>query len=79
MAGWAFGGGTLTHAYRSVSSRRTSPQLNPIEGLWGWMKRSVIYNVFFRSVKEIVAAVDGFLAEIAKNRVAIVDRLCTSL
>ncbi len=30
-----------------------SPQLNLIEGLWRWLKSSVINNVFFSSVKEM--------------------------
>ncbi|WP_442893596.1 transposase [Bacillus sp. 2205SS5-2] len=34
-----------------------SPELNLIEGLWGWLKKSVIYNVFYKSVKEIIKAV----------------------
>ncbi|MCL4520465.1 MAG: IS630 family transposase [Firmicutes bacterium] len=44
-----------------------SPQLNLIEGVWGWLKRSVIYNVFFRSVKAIMAAVTTFIERINKN------------
>lgn len=56
-----------------------SPQLNPIEGLWGWLKSSVIYNVFFRSVQAIIAAVDGFLREVSKDPMKIVGRLCVRL
>jgi putative transposase len=56
-----------------------SPQLNIIEGLWGWMKKSVIYNVFFESVDEIRTAVNGFIQEISKNPMQIVDRLCIKL
>lgn len=26
-----------------------SPTLNPIEGLWKWLKMSVVYNVFYQS------------------------------
>lgn len=56
-----------------------SPQLNIIEGLWGWMKKSVIYNVFFESVGEIRDAVKGFIDEISKNPLQIIDRLCIKL
>ncbi len=56
-----------------------SPQLNLIEGVWGWLKRSVIYNVFFRSVKEIIAAVTNFLKHINDNMMETVDRFCVRL
>ncbi len=38
-----------------------SPNLNIIEELWGWMKNSVINNVFFHSRLEIRSAVTGFV------------------
>ncbi|QPQ32783.1 transposase [Lysinibacillus sp. JNUCC 51] len=53
-----------------------SPQLNLVERLWGWMKKSVIYNVFFSSVEDIGKAVKGFFDEISKNLSNVVDRLC---
>lgn len=56
-----------------------SPQLNIVEGLWGWLKKAVIYNVFFSSVDEIRAAVRTFMDEISKNPMQIVDRLCVRL
>lgn len=56
-----------------------SPQLNIIEGLWGWMKKSVIYNVFFETVDEIRTAVKGFTDEISKNPMKIIDRLCINI
>lgn len=56
-----------------------SPQLNLIEGLWGWLKKSVIYNVFYSSVEEIRKAVQTFIAEINKNPQKIIDRLCIQL
>jgi transposase len=56
-----------------------SPQLNLIEGLWAWLKKSVIYNVFFSSVDEIRAVVKIFMEEISKNKLQIVDRLCLKL
>ena len=53
-----------------------SPRLNLIEGLWGWLKRSVIYNVFFKTVQEIVDAVKGFIDQRNADRVATKKRLC---
>lgn len=56
-----------------------SPQLNLIEELWGWLKRSVIYNVFYTSVEEIRSAVQGFIQEINKTPAKTVDRLCIQM
>ena len=38
-----------------------SPNLNKIEELWGWLKDSVINNVFFHSREEIQKAVQKFI------------------
>jgi transposase len=56
-----------------------SPQLNLIEELWGWLKKSVIYNVFYHHVQEIRAAVQGFFKEINKTPLRTVDRLCIQM
>jgi putative transposase len=56
-----------------------SPQLNLIEGLWGWLKKSVIYNVFYKNVKEIRLAVQSFIREVNKNPLRTVDRLCLQM
>lgn len=56
-----------------------SPNLNLIEELWGWMKSSVINNVFFDSVQKIRKAVQGFINEINKTPAVTVDRLCIQL
>ncbi|MCU6713274.1 IS630 family transposase [Paenibacillus sp. J5C_2022] len=56
-----------------------SPKLNLIEGLWGWLKESVINNVFFDSVQKIRKAVQGFIREINKTPKVTVDRLCVQL
>gem|GEM_PF-2431859 len=50
-----------------------SLQLNIIEELWGWLKRSVMYNVFYASVAEIRAAVQAFIHEINKTPAKTVD------
>jgi transposase len=39
-----------------------SPNLNPIERLWKWMKERVIYNTYYEHFEEFKAAVMGFFA-----------------
>lgn len=39
-----------------------SPNLNLIEGLWGWLKSNVVNNVFFSKIDEIRVAVSSFLS-----------------
>jgi transposase len=56
-----------------------SPQLNLIEGLWGWLKKSVIYNVFYSNVADIRKAVQTFIREINKTPQRVIDRLCIQL
>lgn len=55
------------------------PDLNLIEGLWGWMKKSVINNVFFSTVSQIRVAVTCFLRQIDAHRKTVIDRLCIRL
>ena len=56
-----------------------SPQLNLIEELWGRLKKSVIYNVFYSSVSEIRSAVQEFITEINKTPMRTVDSLCIQM
>lgn len=56
-----------------------SPQFNPIEGLWGWLKKTCIYNVFYKSVTEIADAVGAFIQEINRYPAKTIDRLCLSV
>ena len=56
-----------------------SPDLNLIEGLWKWMKATVIYNVFFSNVGKIQQAVQGFIQMINQAPLNTVDRLCLKL
>ncbi|MDT2305781.1 transposase [Paenibacillus larvae] len=44
-----------------------SPQLNIVEGLWKWLKSSVINNVFYSAVSEIRLRVGQFMDEIMKH------------
>lgn len=56
-----------------------SPKLNLIEGLWGWLKDSVINNVFFKSRDEICAAVSKFISWVNTVPQQVIDRLCVQL
>lgn len=56
-----------------------SPELNLIEGLWKWLKESVINNVFFPNVQKIILKVREFLNEIKQHPEIIIDRLCVRL
>lgn len=53
-----------------------SPNLNKIEELWGWLKDSVINNVFFHTREEIREAVRGFVDWINTVPAMVIDRLC---
>src|SRR3972149_1264395 len=39
-----------------------SPNLNPIERLWKWMKERVIYNVYYQGFDEFKMAIMGFFS-----------------
>jgi putative transposase len=56
-----------------------SPNLNPIEGLWGWLKDSVINNVFFPHRRDICAAVRKFIVWVNSVPQQVIDRLCVCL
>jgi transposase len=56
-----------------------SPKLNIIEGLWGWLKNSVINNVFFKNREEICSAVSEFISWVNTVPLQVIDRLCVQL
>lgn len=56
-----------------------SPKLNIIEGLWGWLKDSVINNVFFKNRQEICRAVSDFILWVNTVPQQVIDRLCVQL
>ena len=56
-----------------------SPKLNLVEGLWFWLKHSVIYNAFYATVIEIRDAVNGFIDSISKVPEQVIDRLCVRM
>jgi transposase len=39
-----------------------SPNLNPIERLWKWMKERVLYNTYYEHFEDFKAAIFGFFA-----------------
>jgi transposase len=45
-----------------------SPNLNPIERLWKWMKERVIYNTYYEHFEDFKAAVFGFFAALPTLR-----------
>ncbi len=56
-----------------------SPQLNLMEGVWKWLKESVINNVFFDHVQKIKQSVRGFLADVNERPLVVIDRLCVRM
>ncbi len=53
-----------------------SPNLNKIEELWGWLKSTVINNMFFHSREEIRDAVNSFVDYLSTVPLVVIDRLC---
>ncbi len=53
-----------------------SPNLNMIEGLWKWLKDSVVNNVFFHCKEEIKEAVSKFIDWVNSVPLTVIDRLC---
>ena len=53
-----------------------SPNLNMIEGLWKWLKNSVINNVFIHKKQEISARVKEFEKWVNQHPYQVIDRLC---
>jgi transposase len=52
-----------------------SPDLNPIERLWDWMRAEVTRGFCHPSVPELIAACQAFIERINRDPVALVDRL----
>jgi len=44
-----------------------SPELNLIEGLWGYLKRSALNNYFCGDMESLEAAADGALRELQQH------------
>lgn len=56
-----------------------SPQLNLVEGLWKWLKESVINNVFFSSTPQIKRVVREFIRHQNTHKDEVIERLCIRL
>ena len=56
-----------------------SPEFNLIEGLWGWLKSSVINNVFFPSLPKVKVIIQKFIENINKVPTKTIDRLCVKM
>ena len=52
-----------------------SPDLNPIERLWDWMREEVTRGFCHQSVPELIEACQAFIDRINRDPVALVDRL----
>jgi transposase len=52
-----------------------SPDLNPIERLWDWMREEVTRGVSHGSVAELIAACQAFIGRINRDPMALIDRL----
>lgn len=53
-----------------------APTINRIEGLWKWLKETVICNCFLHGIDEIQEAVSGFLSYIKYRSDDIISILC---
>jgi transposase len=52
-----------------------SPDLNPIERLWDWMREEVTRGACHGSVAQLIAACRAFIARINRDPIALIDRL----
>ena len=52
-----------------------SPDLNPIERLWDWMREEVTRGFCHASVAELVAACQAFIERINRDPMTLIDRL----
>lgn len=46
---------------------RYSPELNLIEGLWGYLKRSALNNYFYGNIESLEAAINGAFEELQQH------------
>lgn len=53
-----------------------APNINRIEGLWKWLKSTVIFNNFLKNQEEIGLAVQSFLNDIKYRKQDVIKRLC---
>ena len=56
-----------------------SPSLNLIEGLWRWIKSSVINNRFFPTIIRVRAVIQKFIVKINKSPKITIDKLSVKM
>ncbi|WP_407944952.1 IS630 family transposase [Paenibacillus cymbidii] len=56
-----------------------SPNLNPVEGLWLWLKADVVNNVFFEKFYTIKLHVSQFMKQVNTHPMQTIDRLLVRL
>ena len=56
-----------------------SPKLNPIEGLWKWLKDTCVNNVFYDKFYKIKIAIRKFVSMVNSSFAQTIDRLCVQL
>jgi len=56
-----------------------SPKMNPIEGLWGWLKDTCVNNVFFDKFYKIRIAIRKFVSLVNSDSAQTIDRLCVQM
>ena len=52
-----------------------SPDLNPIEGLWKWMREEVTQHICYTSMRHLFDACKAFVDRSYQNPVAVIQRL----
>ena len=50
--------------------------MNPIEGLWKWMREEVTQHRCHDALRDLFDACKGFVGEINRDALAVVQRLC---
>ena len=61
---------------------RYSPELNLIEGLWGYLKRSALNNYFFGDIESLEDAIHGAFSELQQHphtTLSLTYRIATNL
>ncbi len=56
-----------------------SPNLNLVEGLWKWLKESVVNNVFYSTIQKIKLNARKFIQQVNENPEEVIDRLCIKM
>ncbi|MBF8418462.1 IS630 family transposase, partial [Heyndrickxia coagulans] len=64
---------------RFVYLPKYSPELNPVEGLWKWLKQDVVNNVFFSKFYQIRSHVAEFMKQASQKNQKVIDRLLVRL